>query len=125
MQKRVRYMHLSYTVPAEERTEVPRPCGFCSARLYLEGRGASEEETRVLAIAGPAAPDVLALEGPDAPPAQGGGSGAAVASEPLAKRPRTGAECVQQLLDLKKLLDAGLVSEPEFQELKARVLRGD
>ena len=37
MNKRVKYFHLTYVPPEDQRVEVPKPCGHCGARLYLEG----------------------------------------------------------------------------------------
>ena len=74
--------------------------GF-SARLYLEGK------------ANPVAPQPM----PPTPVQQG--------AEPSGKRRRTAAECVQELKDLKTLLDSGALAAEEFTELKARLLRGE
>ena len=37
MRKRIKYMHLTYQIPEEQRQEVVNVCAPCSARLYLEG----------------------------------------------------------------------------------------
>ena len=41
------------------------------------------------------------------------------------KKARTAAECVKELVDMKQLLDHGVLSPEEFTDLKARLLRGD
>ena len=43
---------------------------------------------------------------------------------PPAKRQRTAAECINELKELKGLLDAGAVSRTEFEKLKAEMLAG-
>ena len=40
-------------------------------------------------------------------------------------RVRTAQECLQELVQLKGLLDAGALTEEEFADLKVRLLRGD
>ena len=49
-------------------------------------------------------------------------NGAASSETPAEKRPRTAAACVQELKDLKALLDAGLLTDDEFQRLKQQLL---
>ena len=43
---------------------------------------------------------------------------------PLSQKPRTTKECLGELMNLKDLLDAGLLTLAEFQDLKAKLLRG-
>ena len=50
---------------------------------------------------------------------------ATASAAPAAKRPRIAQECLQELKDLKQLLDAGVLNAEEFAELKARLLRSD
>ena len=73
----------------------------CLARLYLEGK------------ANPVTPQPV----PPTPFQQG--------AELSSKRWRTAAECVQELKDLKTLLESGALDVEEFTEFKARLLRGD
>ena len=42
MRRRITYFHLTHAIPADEREEVTRHCGKCTARLFLEGRSVSE-----------------------------------------------------------------------------------
>lgn len=100
MDSRVLYHYLTYSIPDEDRKEVARCCGHCTARLYLEGKTA------------PAA--LQATSGP----AESG-------AEPAPKRRRTVAECVGKLKELKELLDCGALCEAEFADLKAKLLRGE
>ena len=99
MRKRIKYFTLVHEIPDDHRQEVLRVCPFCSARLYLKGK------------ANPVAPQPV----PPTPFQQG--------AEPSGKRRRTAAECVQELKDLKTLLDSGALDAEEFTELKARLIR--
>ena len=46
-------------------------------------------------------------------------------AEPPQKRRRTVQECVQELKELKELLDQGLLEQAEFADLKGRLLNGE
>lgn len=108
MDRRILYRYCTYSIPQGERQEVSQHCGHCTAKLYLEGREPS----------GSAAPnDHAGLS--DGPPQHSTAS-----DGPPPKRARTAAECVKELKDLKELLDAGVLSETEFQDLKTRLLEG-
>ena len=102
MQKRVNYLGLTYEVPDEEREEVAQVCGHCSARVYLEGQDHLDANNRYKRQ-----PQPHGLE------------------QPPAKRQRAAQDCVAELLSLKALLDNGALSQGEFSDLKARLLRGD
>ena len=54
-------------------------------------------------------------------PAQAGDE----AQPPPPKRPRTSDELLRELLSLKDLLEAGLLSQEEVAGLKDKLLRGD
>ena len=43
-------------------------------------------------------------------------------ADPVPKRPRSVRECLQELKDLKELLDAGALSPGEFESLKTKLL---
>jgi len=106
MRKRIRYLQLLHSVPEEEREEVERVCGHCSARVYLEGRDFLDADNNWKAPADPLASH-------------------AAGQPPPAKRQRTAQECVQELLDLKGLFDAGVLTAEELKDLKGKLLRGD
>jgi hypothetical protein len=108
MRKRIRYLHLRFPIPEEMRQEVLRVCPHCTAKLYLEGKTVLDQG------AGALPPP------PGAAPAQP----AAASEEPRAKRPRTAQDCLQELKDLKELLDSGLLTPEEFANLKSRLLAG-
>jgi hypothetical protein len=107
MRKRIKYITLTYQIPEEQRKEVLEVCPFCTARLYLEGKELLDNPTA----------QQLA---DNLPSAQRGTS-----DELPAKRQRTAADCVQELLGLKTLLEAGVLSLAELEDLKAKLLRGD
>ena len=104
MRKRVKYLELFHEIPEEQRKAVKDACAHCSARVYLDGR------------------DVVEAVGA----AQASSFSSGSAAEPRApKRPRTTADCLKELMDLKALTDAGLLSAEEAQALKAKLLAGD
>jgi len=105
MRKRIKYCTLQWQIPEGSREEVTRVCPHCTARLYL---GAAP------LLDNPAAPAQAVAA---APPS------CSVAR--AAKRQRTVAECVPELRNLKNLFDVGVLTEEEFADLKARLLRGD
>ena len=107
MDRRILYLPFNCQLREEERQEVTRHCGFCAAKLYLEGKGQQQ--------AAAAAPD----DG-DAPQ-----EGPAGAPQQAPKRRRTVQECIHELRDLKVLLDSGALDEAEFTALKSRLLEGD
>ena len=97
-------------IPEHKRQEVLRVCAHCTARLYLEGKPL--------------------LDSPSARAQGVAAASAAAASAPSsggrpAKRPRSAAECLVELRDLKLLLDNGALTQGEFADLKGRLLRGD
>ena len=100
-------------VKEEDRQEVTRHCGFCTARLFLEGRAALD------------APAPAASDPPALPAAAAERAGSASSSEPARKKPRTASDCLQELKDLKALLDQDLLTPAECADLKAKILRGD
>ena len=71
------------------------------------------------------APDGQAAPAHAAPPAPSAGPQRQADGQPAPKRPRTALECLRELQQLKELLDAGLLSRQEFEDLKGRLLRGD
>ena len=101
MRKRIKYFTLVHEIPDDHRQEVLRVCPFCSARLYLEGKANH-------AVHEPVQPTPLEHS-----------------AEPLGKRRRTVAECVQELKDWKAFLDSGALDAEELPELKARLIRGN
>lgn len=102
MDRRILYLHFRYELSRDEREEVTRHCGFCTAKLYLEGKAV--------------------LDTPAAAPFAGS---AGSAGGPQLKRRRTVQGCVQELKDLKELLDCGLLTAAEFASLKERLLKGE
>ena len=100
MRKRIRYMHLQWSIPEEQRREVLQHCGHCTARLFLEGRSQPEASASTPSV----------LEG---------------TAEPATKRPRTAKDCLTELKDLKALLDCNALTPDEFTDLKAKLLRGE
>ena len=113
MRKRIRYLHLTVTIPEHLRQEVLRVCPHCTAKLYLEGRATLDR---------PAAQAPLQNLAAEPPPALLLG---APSSEPAPKRRRTAAECLKELKELKELVDAGVLKDDEFENLKQRLLNGD
>ena len=98
MRQRIHYLYLTEQIPDEQREEVLKNCAHCSARLYLEGRTPAPRQP---------APQ-------QTPPSS---------SAPSPKRRRLSPqEVVKELTDLKALLDAGLLTAPELQDLKTRLL---
>ena len=73
---------------------------------------------------GDAAPDA-----PNAPaaaaPAPLQEAAEAAAEPPLRRRRLSAHDCLQELRELKGLLDCGALSGDEFEQLKARLLNGD
>ncbi len=139
MDRRIHYVTLGHTVTPAQRQEVTRHCRVCTARLFLEGRvalGLGEgaqpppqppphqhfhgQAPSAASSSGAAPPPQLGHHGPA--PSEGSSSSAL---GPLPKRPRTAADCIQELTDLKQHLDAGALTPEEFQGLKTRLLRGD
>ena len=103
MRNRIRYFHLHYQIPPAARQEVLRHCACCTAKFYLEPPGATL---------------------PDIPTRLGEPTSSGASSASPAKRPRLAAECIQELQQLKALLDAKVLSEAEFQRLKQQLLSG-
>ena len=113
MRKRIMYMHLGQQIPEENLQEVLHHCGHCSAQLYLEGNGhrplpAGRNRALSNTAAAPAVPPQVEM-----------------LAEPPQKRRRTVQECVQELKELKELLDQGLLEQAEFADLKGRLLNGE
>ena len=90
--------YFKHSIPEEEPVEVVKHCGHCTSRLVLEGR------------------EELVEQAVGAPPSE---------ADPVPKRPRSVRECLQELKDLKELLDAGALSPGEFESLKTKLLSGD
>ena len=121
MRRRILYFHLTYSVPEEARQEVLGHCGHCTAKLFLEGR---------TVLDGVSVPSPLAVLSPVTQPSQSSGqplllSQCTQLDGPAPKRPRTVAECVNELKSLKELLDAGALTQEEFTDLKGKLLRGE
>ena len=106
MQKRIRYLELSYEVPDEERKEVLHVCGHCSARVYLEGRSLLDHNSAGEPAQEPQQPQE---EEEQRPP----------------KRQRTARDCLAELQSLKALFDNGALTQQEFADLKTRLLKGE
>ena len=102
MRKRVTYLILKKSIPEEQRQEVLRVCPHCSARVYLEGKALLDISVAPAILLGPTVSDAL----------------------PPAKRQRTVTQCIHELKELKTLLDAGAVSQSEFEKLKSELLAG-
>ena len=109
MRKRIKYFTLRHEIPEGKRQEVLRVCPHCTARVYLEGRATLDNRQETL------------LASPCTPPSQP----SFLANGPDAKRARTATQCVQELKDLKLLLDSGVLTAEEFSNLKGRLLRGE
>jgi hypothetical protein len=105
MDRRVLYLHFRHQLSQEEREEVTRHCGFCTAKLFLEGKAA--------------------LDAPAAAPPSGSSGYAGLPAEPQLKRRRTAQECLAELKDLKELVDCGLLTTAEFSSMKERLLKGE
>ena len=125
MDKRIEYVRLEYAIPEAERQEVLRHCGHCTARLYLEGRAFLA--TRPVGRITTKRPEVPLAAGSMATGSSAMavlpvGSGTGISQAPAQKRPRTAASCIAELKDLKALLDAGALTEEEFQRLKQQLL---
>ena len=121
METRIHYMHMKHQFEEKDRIHAD-PCGYCGARLYLEG------DVCPWNIAGPS------NDGPSSSTAgistSGSGTQASSAVSPRhqpapAKKARTAADIVVELTALKALLDSGCIDPTEFDELKTRLLRGD
>ena len=145
MDRRIRYIFLQHGVAPDEREEVTRHCGHCTARLYLKGRAGPNNPPALAAPAADVAPmsspwrrlRPASLSAPSAPPLQDAASsssarpaalaepGAAASSEQPAKRRRSASEVVHELTQLKALLDAGAVTLEEFTTLKEELLSGN
>ena len=104
MRKRIRYFHLTQPLRDDERVEVSQPCGYCTARLFLEGEG----------------------DLPQAQPVQQQSQSSSSSGEsveaPASKRPRTVQGVVAELKDLNELVQQGALSREEFSDLKAKLL---
>ena len=87
--------YFKHSIPEEDRVEVLKHCGHCTSELILEGR------------------EELVEQAVGAPPSE---------ADPVPKRPRSVRECLQELKDLKELLDAGALSPGEFESLKTKLL---
>jgi hypothetical protein len=115
MNSRIKYRRLTHAFEKKDRVEA-EPCAHCGARFYLEGRSAP-------------APATAPATTPSASPASGqpaaSSSGDLAAPQTPQPQPTTGQGMVQGLMGLKVLKDEGLLDTPEFQRLKAKVLRGD
>lgn len=122
MEKRIHYVRLHHSIPEAERKEILRHCGHCTARLYLEGR-AQLEAAPVRRLSGKQHPMPAAAGHPTPVGCSSSShSGAPGSGGPAPKRARSAAACVQELKDLKGLLDAGVLTADEFQRLKGRLL---
>jgi hypothetical protein len=104
MRKRIVYFTLCHTIPEESRKEVLRVCPHCSARVYLEGKALLDCP---IASHSPSLDTVLGGEGRPA------------------KRQRSRSECFKDLRELKSLLDDGVVTQNEFEKLKANLIAGN
>ena len=87
--------YFKHYIPEEDRVEVLKHCGHCTSELVLERR------------------EELVEQAVGAPPSE---------ADPVPKRPRSVRECLQELKDLKELLDAGALPPDEFETLKTKVL---
>jgi hypothetical protein len=110
MRKRIKYLTLTHQIPEEQRKEVLAVCPHCTARLYLEGKELLDNPA-----AQPLADRLASAASVQRTTSEG----------PAAKRQRTAADCVQELLGLKSLFEAGVLSLAELDDLKAKLLRGD
>ena len=120
MRKRIQYFFLAAQIPEHLVVEVLNHCGHCFARLYVEGKLSPAQFQQQAALAQQQA--LLAQPQPSQPSlAQPQFS----AAEPAPKKRRTATECVEELKNLQGLLQAGLLSQEEFQGLKQRLLSGD
>ena len=107
MRKRIKYLHLNYEIPEDQRQEIVNVCGHCSARLYLEGKSLLDS---------PAASQLPAAS------ASASSSRPSPATEPATKRARLTQETVEQLKEAKGLLDLGVLTQAEFELLKSKLL---
>lgn len=120
MRKRIDYLHLPVQIPEERLQEVLKHCGHCSARVYLEGKpSGAAVAPPAPALAQPASADDRTALAPPTPDT------AAAAGPPPLKKRRTASECLEELKELKFLLDQGLLEPAEFTDLKRRLLEGD
>ena len=115
MANRVKYTYMSYIIPGQQRKEVD-PCGYCGAKLYLEGDSqASSSQTP-----------------PPAMPPAGSKRTQAQTSQPSApgdqgtpKKVKTGMDMLSALKDLQDLKEKGLLDTPQAKGLKEKILRGE
>ena len=107
MRKRIKYLHLNFEIPEDQRQEIVNVCRHCSARLYLEGKSLLES---------PAASQLQAAS------ASASSSRPSPATEPATKRARLTQETVEQLKEAKGLLDLGVFTQAEFELLKSKLL---
>ena len=105
MRRRIRYLELTHDIKPDARKEVLRHCGHCTAKLFLEVRASVENAV---------VPEPSLSPSPCTP-----------CEPPPSKRARSAQECVQELQNLKQLLDEGLLTADEFANLKGRLLNGD
>ena len=109
MRKRILYFKLFHQIPEDQRQEVLRVCPHCTATLYLEGKALLDNPTSSAGQSSDAASSAPS-------------SSALFTSAPPPKRVRLTDSTVKQLKDAKDLLDLGVLTQPEFEELKAKVL---
>ena len=115
MRTRMCYLELKHSIPEHAREEVLRVCPHCAAKLYLEGRAVLDAAPPALPALPAPAPALLAL-----PPAP-----ASLNEERAAKRQRPASVRLQELKDLKALLDDDLLSLEEFGCLRTELLTQD
>ena len=96
-------MTLTHAYAEDERQEC-KQCAVCGAQVYLEGVWPA----RVLP---------LSETGAALPPQP--------ATNPPAKRRRTATEVIHELSQAKSLLDAGVLTQDQFDELKRRLSDGE
>ena len=97
MRKRIKYYTLTWQIPEHKRQEVLRVCAHCTARLSLEGKPLLDSPS-------------ASAQGVAAASAAAAASATSSGGRP-AKRPRSAAECLVELRDLKLLLDNGALTQ--------------
>ena len=99
MQNRIKYIYARHEFQEVDRVEC-LPCGLCGAQIYLEGHTtAGGQQVGVCPVLAPP---------PTAP----------------AKKNLSATGMVTELTALQRLKDAGALSTSEFQDLKAKILKG-
>ena len=99
MQNRIKYRYARHESQEDDRVEC-LPCGLCGAQIYLEGHPtAGGQQVGVCLVLAPP---------PTAP----------------AKKNLSASEMATELTALQRLKDAGALSTSEFQDLKAKILKG-